>query len=71
MAEYEAGLSKARHLSSPRARSFHGVGWTEDAPPVEALTVDWQKPGCEKFRINDREAYDQQMHQLLVWSEAP
>jgi hypothetical protein len=65
VAEYEADLSKARRLSGPRARSFHEVAWAEDAPPVEALTVEWQEPGCEKFRISDREAYDLQVRRLL------
>ena len=64
ISEYEAAQEKARTLG-PRARSFHRVVWAEQAPPVEQLTVEWCKPGPERFRISDRDAYDAQMRRLM------
>jgi hypothetical protein len=63
--EYEYAQGRARRLSNPRARAFHGVAWAVDCPPVERLTDEWQEVGLEQYRIWDREAYDVQMRQLL------
>jgi hypothetical protein len=65
VAEYEDGLRCGRTLSSSKARAFHRVIWTEDAPAVEKLTTEWQKTGPESFRICDWSVYDAQMRRLL------
>jgi len=42
------------------------VIWTEGAPPVEKLTLDWQQTEeGSRFRICDWDVYDAQMRELL------
>jgi hypothetical protein len=65
VSEYEEDMGWARCLSSPRARSFHEVIWTEGAPTVEELSTDWLKTPEGKFRICDRGVYDAQMRVLI------
>jgi hypothetical protein len=63
--EYEEGLAQGKSLSSSRARSFHEVIWTEGAPKVEELTIEWQETKEGKFRIRDWDVYDSQMRRLI------
>jgi hypothetical protein len=65
VSEYEHAMDRARCLSSPKARSFHGVIWTEGAPAVEVLTTDWLETPEGKFRICDWDTYDAQMRVLI------
>jgi hypothetical protein len=52
-------------LSHSKARSFHELIWTEDCPPVEALTTEFQGSNCDKARICDPALYKAQMLKLL------
>ncbi|HMS72280.1 MAG TPA: hypothetical protein PKB03_04535 [Baekduia sp.] len=45
--------------------AFHGVAWAPLAPPVERLTIEWQQPGSNAFRISDWDSYVWQMQRLL------
>jgi hypothetical protein len=66
VAEFRAGQRAGRRLSSSKARAFHGVIWTEGAPAVEKLTLDWQESEeGSRFRICDWDVYDAQMRELL------
>jgi hypothetical protein len=66
VAEYRQGLRAGRMLSSSKARAFHRVIWTEGAPAVEKLTLDWQKTSeGSRFRICDWDVYDAQMREFL------
>jgi hypothetical protein len=65
VAEYEKGKVRALHLSSPKARSFHEVIWTEGAPAVEDLSIAWLKTRAGKFRICARDVYDAQMRVMI------
>jgi hypothetical protein len=66
VAEYREGLRAGSRLSSSKARAFHGVIWTEGAPAVEKLTLDWQETEeGSRFRICGWDVYDAQMRELL------
>jgi hypothetical protein len=39
--------------------------WTVDAPAVQELTCDWQKPRSDELRIGDWKTYAAQMDRLL------
>jgi hypothetical protein len=63
--EYEDGFRWAERLSSPKARAFHNVSWTEGAPRVEELRTDWQETSRGRFRICDWTVYEVQMRKLI------
>lgn len=63
--EYEEDRRSARSIGTRNGLAFRGLTWTNDAPPPEDLTSEWQKPGCEEFRISDTAAYQHQMEQLV------
>lgn len=65
VSEYEDAMGWAQRLSNSKAKSFHGVIWTEGAPAVEELSVDWQEAPRGRFRICDWAAYDAQMRVLI------
>jgi hypothetical protein len=66
VAEYREGQRAGSGLSSSKARAFHGLIWTEGAPAVEKLTLDWQETAeGSRFRICDWDVYDAQMRELV------
>ena len=69
--EYDRAMSKGRSLSHSKARAFHGVIWTEAAPEVQELTLEWQSSREGGFRISDWEIYDNQMKQLIGLEPLP
>ena len=69
--EYDADMERAARLSSSKARGFHGVIWTEGAPEVQELTVEWRATKEGRFRICDSELYDAQMRQFLGLDPRP
>ena len=50
---YEDDLARGSRLRGPRAKSFHGVIWTLDAPRQEQLTEEWIKTTEGSFRSAD------------------
>lgn len=69
--EYVAEMRRGRIFSNSKARAFHGVIWTEAAPKVAELTVEWQKTRQGEFRISDWDLYDTQMRQLIGLEPKP
>ena len=70
VATYEEALKRASSIGTRRGRAFHELTWTWEAPQVERLRPDWQKAGCEEFRISDPAAYDLQMRRLFFGLES-
>jgi hypothetical protein len=64
VSEYEDAQRRVGSLS-PRAITFHGVGWASGTPPVSRLSSEWQTTEGGRLRITDRRLYDQQMRILL------
>lgn len=62
--EYARAMRKGRRLS-PRARAFWEVVWTEGAPEIQDLTLDWVETREGHFRISDWDLYDEQMRQWI------
>lgn len=69
--EYDAAMRRGRSLSHSKARAFHGVIWTEAAPEVQELTLEWQETREGSFRISDWDLYDTQMRQLIGLEPKP
>ena len=44
-------MRRTSSIGTLRGLTFHGLMWTREAPPVERLRPDWQRAGCEEFRI--------------------
>ena len=63
--EYEEALRKAGTCAYPKALAFFELMWTVDAPAVEELSCEWQKPRSDEFRIGDWEVCTAQMDRLL------
>ena len=61
------GRSTGRaHAGQLESGAFHGVIWTEGAPAVEKLSLDWQETSeGSRFRICDWDVCDAQMRELL------
>lgn len=69
--EYAASMEMGRRLSHSKARAFHEVIWTEAAPEVQELTLEWQETREGSFRISDWDRYDTQMRQLIGLEPKP
>jgi len=44
-----------------RGLSWQGLAWTRHAPPAHMLTIDWQGPREDSFRVSDWETFNLQM----------
>lgn len=69
--QYAADMRKGKGLRHGKARAFHGVVWTEVAPEVQELRVDWQKTSEGELRICDWDLYEVQMRQLIGLDPRP
>lgn len=68
--EYARAMRRGRGLG-PRALAFWEVVWTETAPELQDLTLDWVKTRKGHVRISDWDLYNEQMRQWIGLDPKP
>jgi hypothetical protein len=65
VAEYDAGVRRARSIGTVDKLLAHGLVWATGAPAVEELRTEKRQAPFGQVRIFAPGAYDVQMHRLL------